>query len=640
MSTPAGAPVAAAAAGCRFDNDVIVVGAGIMGSCTGHAAAASTCSTTLAPRTASPAPIRDAYPKAQYPPTVRLSRRLWADAEAESGYRVLTPAPQLSMGPRSNALLLAAIRSAGAEEVDFRVPDGWVTAASEHGGGVLNATNAVAMLQALATKKGAVVRDKTEIVDIRKGPEGGVVVATSAGEEFHGAKCVVTVGAWTSKLVRSVAGLELPIQPLHTMVLYWSIKPGREGDLAAESGFPTFSSYGDPHVYSTPSLELPGLIKINYDGGPQCDPDSHDWASGGGDVADRVARWIVEEFMPDADGAVIRQSCMYSMTPDKDFVIDFLGGEFGEDVVVGAGFSGHGFKMGPAVGRILAEMAIDGNANTAAEADVELGHFRISRFETSHSQPASHHIHQEKNGHVRDRRALLQGKLILLRPSSAAAADGASVVSRPRSESAASTMGLRKLQRQQRVRQAEGVQARQYSAAAESPLVRSPAAQRQSCLQPHMLHAGSGAFELSECSAVKLCCVHGQGALGRVSRCWSAHLHRIAAPSTIHCTVPPPAAMAPLSLRSVVCPADGKLVPFFLVDPLSSLYAGESLCAPLRPFTARLPHRRGLRMARTLRCSSPPPVRAPGPGLRSPVSVALAVWLLSPAGMAMAPLLL
>nr|CAB3445193.1 unnamed protein product [Digitaria exilis] len=356
MSTPAGAPVAAAAAGCRFDNDVIVVGAGIMGSCTGHAAA--------------PAPIRDAYPKAQYPPTVRLSRRLWADAEAESGYRVLTPAPQLSMGPRSNALLLAAIRSAGAEEVDFRVPDGWVTAASEHGGGVLNATNAVAMLQALATKKGAVVRDKTEIVDIRKGPEGGVVVATSAGEEFHGAKCVVTVGAWTSKLVRSVAGLELPIQPLHTMVLYWSIKPGREGDLAAESGFPTFSSYGDPHVYSTPSLELPGLIKINYDGGPQCDPDSRDWASGGGDVADRVARWIVEEFMPECRTTSRAPTGRSSGSP---------------------GFSGHGFKMGPAVGRILAEMAIDGNANTAAEAGVELGHFRISRFETSHSQPASHH---------------------------------------------------------------------------------------------------------------------------------------------------------------------------------------------------------------------------------------------------------
>ncbi|RLN25238.1 putative sarcosine oxidase [Panicum miliaceum] len=240
------------------------------------------------------------------------------------------------------------------------------------------------MFQALAAKKGAVVRDKTEVVGVRKGPEGGVVVTTGTGEEFHGAKCVVTVGAWTSKLVRSVAGFELPVQPLHTMVLYWRIKPGRERVLTAESGFPTFSSYCDPHVYSTPSLELPGLIKINYDGGPPCDPDSRDWASGGGDVADRVARWI-EEFMPDhvetAGGPVSRRSCMYSMTPDKDFVIDFLGGEFGEDVVVGAGFSGHGFKMGPAVGRILAEMAIDGKANTAAEAGVELGHYGINRFD-------------------------------------------------------------------------------------------------------------------------------------------------------------------------------------------------------------------------------------------------------------------
>ncbi|KAL6621247.1 hypothetical protein ACP70R_033679 [Stipagrostis hirtigluma subsp. patula] len=302
--------------------------------------------------------IRDAYPKAHYPPMVRLARRLWADAEAESGYRVLTPAPQLTMGPPGNAALLAAVRNGGAEEVDLarrwggalRVLDGWVAAVSEHGGGVLNATKAVAMFQALAVKKGAVVKDNAEVVGITKGRDGGVVVKTSGGEEFHGAKC-------------------LPIQPLHTMVLYWRIKPGRERELTAEAGFPTFSSYGDPHVYSTPSLELPGLIKINYDGGPPCDPDSRDWASGGADVAERVAGWI-EEFMPGhvetAGGPVLRQPCMYSMTPDKDFVIDFLGGEFGEDVVVGAGFSGHGFKMGPAVGRILAEMAIEGEAKTAA----------------------------------------------------------------------------------------------------------------------------------------------------------------------------------------------------------------------------------------------------------------------------------
>uniref|UniRef100_A0A453L625 FAD dependent oxidoreductase domain-containing protein n=1 Tax=Aegilops tauschii subsp. strangulata TaxID=200361 RepID=A0A453L625_AEGTS len=115
-------------------------------------------------------------------------------------------------------------------------------------------------------------------------------------------------------------------------------------------------------------MEYPGLIKIAMHGGPPCDPDSRDWTigttEGEGGLADPVARWI-DEVMPGhvdtAGGPVLRQACMYSMTPDEDFVIDFLGGEeFGRDVVVGAGFSGHGFKMGPAIGRILAAMVVDG----------------------------------------------------------------------------------------------------------------------------------------------------------------------------------------------------------------------------------------------------------------------------------------
>ncbi|KAE8056516.1 hypothetical protein FH972_013284 [Carpinus fangiana] len=383
--------------------DVIVVGAGIMGSSTAYQLAKRGQKTLLLEqfdflhhRGSSHGEsriIRATYPEDYYFPMVIESYKLWEEAESQIGYKVYFKAEHLDMGDSHNKYIRGIIQTCHKYSVShqilnrrqvaekfsgrFDIPENWIAVFTEYGG-VIKPTKAVSMFQALAFQRGAVLRDCMEVKDIKKddGVKGGVWVHTSNGEKFWGKKCVVTVGAWTRKLIKKVNGVELPIQPLETMVCYWRIKEGNEGKYAIGGDFPTFTCHGELFIYGTPSLEYPGLIKVAVHGGYPCDEDKRSWGPGMG--LGSLKETVEERLsgMVDSGAPVATQLCMYSMTPDEDFVIDFLGGEFGKDVVMGGGFSGHGFKMGPVVGRILADLVLTGETK-----GVELKHFRIQRFE-------------------------------------------------------------------------------------------------------------------------------------------------------------------------------------------------------------------------------------------------------------------
>ncbi|KAF6155630.1 hypothetical protein GIB67_034725 [Kingdonia uniflora] len=382
--------------------DVIVIGAGIMGSSTAYQIAKRGQTVLLLEQFdflhqlgsshGESRTIRATYPENYYSGMVIESSRLWEEAEAEIGYRVYYKTAHFDMGPSSNKTLIAVMECCESNAIPHRVltpkqvseefsgrfelPEGWVGLSTELGG-VLKPTKAVSMFQTLAIKRGAVLRDNMEVKEIVKDDErGGIVVITSNGSRFYGKKCVVAVGPWMRKLIKMVMGLDLPIQPLHTTICYWRIKEAYKDDFLMESGFPSFASYGEPFIYGTPSLEFPGLIKIAVHGGYPCDPDKRTWAPTL--LGDYVSSWIENRFSGRVESAepAVAQSCMYSMTPDEDYLIDFLGGDFGKDVVVAGGFSGHGFKMGPVIGRILADLVLNGETK-----GVELKHFRLGRFE-------------------------------------------------------------------------------------------------------------------------------------------------------------------------------------------------------------------------------------------------------------------
>ncbi|CAN1185070.1 Probable sarcosine oxidase [Linum perenne] len=389
--------------------DVIVVGAGIMGSATAYQLTKRGKRVILLEQFdflhhrgsshGESRTIRAAYAKDYYCSMAIQSSRLWEEAESEIGYKVYFKSPHLDMGPADDESLLAIISSCRKNSIGCRVldkrqleeefsgrvkiPEDWIGVCTDLGG-VIKPTKAVSMFQTLAFQRGAVLRDRTEVKGIVKDEErGGIRVLIGDGDgggEIRAEKCVITAGAWTEKLVKKVSRIELPIQAVETTVCYWRVREGYEGKFSIEGEFrfPTFASYGEPHLYGTPSMEYPGLMKIAVHDGYPCDPDKRVW--GPGKSVEELKEWIEERFggmVVGLGGPEAKQSCMYSMTPDEDYVIDFVGEEFGKDVVVGGGFSGHGFKMGPAVGKILADLAVDGDAKGFEG----LQCFRIQRFE-------------------------------------------------------------------------------------------------------------------------------------------------------------------------------------------------------------------------------------------------------------------
>ncbi|OIV97777.1 hypothetical protein TanjilG_12534 [Lupinus angustifolius] len=384
--------------------DVIIIGGGVMGSSTAYHAAKAGLKTLLLEQFdflhqrgsshGESRTIRVTYTQHHYYPLVMESYNLWQQAQAQAGFKVYYKAHHFDMAPHNDPTLLAVIdncrkhnikhqilrRDQVAEKFSgrFNIPENW-TGVSNEFGGVIKPSKAVSMFQTLAFKNGAVLRDNTEVIDIKR--EKGVVVFTARGEKFRGKKCVVTVGAWVNKLVKTVSGVDLPIVPVETHLMYWRIKEGHEGKFNIGGDFPTFASFGNIYVYGTPVLEYPGLIKVGIHGGTHCDPDKRKW----GPIVNmnELKEWIEERFggLVDSSEPVVKQSCLYSMTPDEDFVIDFLGGEFGKDVVVGGGFSGHGFKMAPVIGKILVQLVVNGETS-----GVDMNHFRIGRFNTTKSK--------------------------------------------------------------------------------------------------------------------------------------------------------------------------------------------------------------------------------------------------------------
>uniref|UniRef100_A0A8C3SYI4 Peroxisomal sarcosine oxidase n=1 Tax=Chelydra serpentina TaxID=8475 RepID=A0A8C3SYI4_CHESE len=373
--------------------DTIVVGAGIQGSFTAYHLAKRGRETLLLEQFPLPHSrgsshgqsriIRRAYPQEHYAQMMAESYRLWEQLGAEAGAPLYRQTGLLVLGADTNpefqrcCQTLVQHRVPGelftAESLPGRFPgirphDG-EAAVSDRTAGVLYADRALRTVQDEFRRCGGALHDGQKVTDIKPGV---VVTVTTTAGVYRAKSLVITAGPWANKLLAPLR-LQLPLQTLRINVCYWKEKvPGAYG---VSAHFPCFMAICAPHhIYGLPSNEYPGLMKICYHSGSPADPEEHDRPPEASALPDiERLRDFVSKYLPGVvpEPAVV-EHCMYTNTPDEDFVLD-RHPEF-SNIIIGAGFSGHGFKLAPVVGKLLSQLSVGEEPSYALEP------FRIRRF--------------------------------------------------------------------------------------------------------------------------------------------------------------------------------------------------------------------------------------------------------------------
>lgn len=325
--------------------------------------------------------VRLAYHAPAYTALTRATFAAWAEVEAESGLTLVTRTGGLDLelaageprylGHYAAAMAAAAIpfEQLGAAEVMARWPqftlDPGVRALYQADAGLVDAGRANAAHVALARARGATILDHTPVRRIT--PVAGGVEVQTDGATFRAGRVVITAGPWSNQLLGQV-GLNLPLTVTQEQVTYFQTPHLRE---FAPDRFPIWIWHGDARdcFYGFPVYGEVATKAGQDVGGDAVTADTRTFDPNPRAAADLrafLARTIPRSLGPE----LYTKTCLYTLTPDRDYVIDTLPGHPQVALAIGAG---HAFKFAGLIGRILSQLAAEGRSSYPIEA------FRLDR---------------------------------------------------------------------------------------------------------------------------------------------------------------------------------------------------------------------------------------------------------------------
>lgn len=365
----------------------LVVGGGVMGLAAGCALAGRGVDVTVLERHTLghdwasshglSRAIRHEYgAEAIYSRMVALSLPRWDELARETDMRLYTETGVLTLGQPEDGHTLPGYDVMRAEGLPVErltpdecrarfpqfIPDAYGAITYNPTGGILHASQCLLALAQRLKSRGGKLREGAQVARVEGEGDGGRVTLAD-GETLRADRVVITAGPWVHDVLPE---LRLPIRPTRQQVAYLSGLP--ESDFAV-GRFPVFlvgmEYYGFP-------LHGPGWFKIgSHRFGATADPNAG--YPGDEDELTAVHGFLRRVIPRAAEGTLeLVDRCMYDVSPDEDFILDRHPGAPG--VLIGSGFSGHGFKFGPLIGELLAALAL------AEPPAVPMERFRLARF--------------------------------------------------------------------------------------------------------------------------------------------------------------------------------------------------------------------------------------------------------------------
>lgn len=336
--------------------------------------------------------IRQAYfEHPDYVPLLERSYELWKNFEAQTGNQYYYETGIVYFGDSDHPTMKGVRTSAKLYNVavevydskksnrefpQFNVPSSYQTL-YEPEAGFIRPEFAIRNYLTEAERAGAKLNRNEKVLSWKHDDSG--ITVTSDKAVYHAEKLILSGGSWMKSLVPALVGkLKVTRQ-----TLAW-ISP-KDPDSFALGNFPCWF-IEDPELgmfYGFPVLPFEkfggpiGLKIASHRPGEIVDPERVERKTLV-EEENSVKKILHKYFHGAGDEIISLKTCLYTYSPDENFIIDLLPGTDGR-VVIAAGFSGHGFKFVPVVGEALADLAVRGKSS------LPIDFLTLKRFSDDHS---------------------------------------------------------------------------------------------------------------------------------------------------------------------------------------------------------------------------------------------------------------